>query len=54
MYVYCVYIYTLQFRMSAGSTVIHYTGLGFQSPNSQEIHCFKWEFCLIKVIFSEK
>ena len=44
--------HTLQFHMSASGTVTHYTGLGFQSPNPPETHCFKWEFCLISVIFS--
>jgi len=54
MYVYSTYTnthtHTLQFHMSASGTVTHYTGLGFQSSNPQEIHCFKWELCLISVI----
>ena len=26
--------------------VIHYIGGGYQSPNPQEIHCFKWGYCV--------
>ena len=48
---YTQYIHTLQFCMSASGKAIHYTGLGFQSPNPQEIQCSKWEFCLISGIF---
>jgi hypothetical protein len=40
------YIYTLQVHMSTRGIIIHYIGWGCQSPNPQEIHCFKWEFCV--------
>jgi hypothetical protein len=53
MYVYCIemctyiqYIYTLQVCMSNSGVVMHYIEWSCQSPNSQEIHCFKWEFCI--------
>jgi hypothetical protein len=40
------YICTLQVRMSTSGVIIHYIGWGCQSPNPQEIHCCKWEFCV--------
>jgi hypothetical protein len=43
---YILQIYTWPFRKSTNGIVIHYIGWGFQSPNLQEIHCFKWEFCV--------
>jgi len=39
--------------MSTSIVVIHYMGWGFQSPNSQEIHCFEWEYELCN-IFQER
>jgi len=47
MYVYCIhstYIYALQVHMSTSGIFIHYIGWGCQSPNSKEIHYFKWDF----------
>jgi hypothetical protein len=43
---YKQYIHNLQVHMSTNDTVIHYTGSGYQPPNPQEIHRFKWEFCI--------
>jgi len=40
------YVYTLQIRMLTSVVIIHHTGWGCQSPKPQEIHCFKWEFCV--------
>lgn len=40
------YICTLQVCMSTTGIVIHFIGGGCQSCNSQEIHCFKQEFCV--------
>ena len=37
--------------MSVYGIVIIYIGWGCQSPNPQEIHCFKWEFCVRFVWF---
>ena len=35
-------IYKLQVIMSASGIVLHGKGRNCQSPNLQEIHCFKW------------
>ena len=43
---YMQHIYNLEVHMSTSGMVIHYTGWGCQSPNLQEIHYFKWEFCV--------
>jgi hypothetical protein len=32
--------------MSTSGIVIHYIRCGYQSPNPQEIHYFKYEFCI--------
>ena len=37
--------------MSTSGIVIHYIGCGWQSLNPQEIHRFKWEFCVRFVRF---
>jgi len=39
------YIHTLQVCMSISGIVIYYIGQVGRSPNPQETHCFKWEFC---------
>ena len=41
---YIQYIHTLHVRMPTSGIDIHYIGWGCQSPDPQEIHCFKWEF----------
>lgn len=41
--VYTVHIYS-RGPLSACGIVTHYIGWGFQFPNPEEIHCFKWEF----------
>jgi len=33
--------------MSTAGIVIYYIGCGYQSPNTQEIQCFKWNFVFI-------
>jgi len=43
---YVEYLYTLQVHMYSSGIVVHYIGWGCQSPNSEEIHSFKWEFCV--------
>ena len=48
---YIQYTYTVQVHISTSGTVIHYAGCGYQSPNLQEIHCFKWEFCVQLALF---
>jgi len=35
------YIHTLHVCMSTSGIIIHFIGGGYQSPNPQEIHCFK-------------
>jgi hypothetical protein len=42
-YIHVRYAHTLEVRMSTSGIVICYRGWGCQSPNPQEIHCFKWE-----------
>ena len=34
------------YSMSTNSIIIHYIRWGCQPPNPQEIHHFKWEFCV--------
>jgi len=43
---YMQYKYTLQVQMSISGIVIYYIGWGWQSPNPEETHCFKWKFCI--------
>jgi hypothetical protein len=46
LYIYIYHIYyipLLYVCMCPSGIVIHYVGWG-QSPNPQEVHCFKWEF----------
>jgi hypothetical protein len=43
---YIQYRYTLQVCMSASGIVMHYKGWGCHSHNPQEIHCFKWKYCV--------
>ena len=40
------YVYTVQVLMSASGIIIHYIRWVCQSPNSQEIRCFRLEFCV--------
>jgi hypothetical protein len=49
--VYIQYLHIYLHTHTTG-TVIHYIGWGCQSPNPQEIHCFKCKFCvwLCKII----
>jgi cytochrome b561 len=43
-HILCIqHIHTLHICMSTSGIFIPYTGWGCQSPNTQEIHCFKWE-----------
>jgi len=35
--------------MSTSGIVIQYIEWGYQFPNLQEIHCCKWEFCVLFV-----
>jgi hypothetical protein len=49
---YIQYVYTLQVHMSTSGIVIHHIGWGSPSPKPQEIHCFKWEFCVWFARFS--
>ena len=43
---YIQHIHTPQVHTSTTGIVIHYIRWGCQFPNSQEIHCFKCEFCV--------
>ena len=47
MYIYCIYSRCILYRSICPLVVQLYTlGRGCQSPNPQEMHCFKWEFCV--------
>jgi hypothetical protein len=50
---YIQYILILQVYISARGIVVHYTQDESASPiNFQEIHFFKWEYCVKFVTFS--
>ena len=40
------HLYGLQVHVSHSGIIICCLGWGCQSPNPQEIQCFKWEFCV--------
>ena len=54
--VYILYILVIYstdpYSMSTSGILIHYIGWGCQSPNPQEIHHLKWEFCVRFARFS--